>query len=575
VLYLQPRDGSLARERAAFASSAMIFTPPGLMLGAGTILVPAEGFRRLKSLKGRERGVLALLSAAYGRMVAPSVLGSIERAAKSWSEGDDFTAHIHLAHTGLHTLDDFPRAAHRLRMAKGALDHGASPRAVFEALRLDTDYVDALEKRYNPAQPRVPAGHPGGGEWTSGDWTDGQAANENAAVGEKPTETQTSTLLSRMPLPAAGPAAASFLSSLDAAQAAKLALFAARMLTVAGGAVAVFGLLFVPSPNNVHVEDDVAGIPGWRYSWNRDETRLGDCLPVDKGRKSRLWGFLRDRLATGGKTYCFWPTTKWRAFMFALFTVVSSAATAWAAIPMARSAETNASAAGLNCSMVSLRTKISTSYDARSPIDVPFAPRPYAIPPAAYCQGTCFQVALAKTSISECKSWISSLLWTSVAASNSVAPNDDSLVINSARWLSEIVRGANLRSKAIIVPCWASILDCWVSILNCCASIRDFWSELIPSSNPNNKRVQAASITTPTTTAATGMEMIFGASNMTPSPTSAPPIMLPPIRTAWGQVGSSPPPKNWLMYEYMGAVFVWLLVGAITIAKCVLARRLR
>jgi hypothetical protein len=178
VRYEQPRDGSLARERAAFASSAMIFTPQGLMLGAGAILVPAEGIRKLKSLERQKGEVLALLSAAYGKAVAPSVLGNIERAAKSWSEGDGFTAHIHLAHTGLHPLDDFSKAAHRLRVAKGALDHGASPRAVFEALHLDARYIDTLEKLYNPAQPRVPAGHPGGGEWTSGDW--GGAANASS-----------------------------------------------------------------------------------------------------------------------------------------------------------------------------------------------------------------------------------------------------------------------------------------------------------------------------------------------------------------------------------------------------------
>jgi hypothetical protein len=127
VLYEQPRDHSLARGGAALASPAMIFTPQGLMLGAGNILVPAEGVRKLQSLQGQEQQILALLSAAYGMAVAPSVLGNIERAAKSWSEGDDFTAHIHLALTGLRALDDFPRAAHRLRMAKGGLDCGASP----------------------------------------------------------------------------------------------------------------------------------------------------------------------------------------------------------------------------------------------------------------------------------------------------------------------------------------------------------------------------------------------------------------------------------------------------------------
>ena len=93
--------------------------------------LPADGARKLKSLKGSEQQVLALLSAAYGAAVAPTVLANIERAAKCWREGDDYTAHIHLAHTGLRTLDDLPNAAHRLRMAKGVLDHGGSPRSIF------------------------------------------------------------------------------------------------------------------------------------------------------------------------------------------------------------------------------------------------------------------------------------------------------------------------------------------------------------------------------------------------------------------------------------------------------------
>jgi hypothetical protein len=160
-------------------------------------------------------------------------------------------------------------------MAKGALDHGASPRAVFEALRLDAGYVGTLEKLYDPHQPRVPAGHPDGGQWTSGDGADGEEAGENAAVGEKPAgaETQGSSVFARMPIPAGAPAT-SFFSSLDAAQAARLGLFAVRMMTIAGGAAAVFGLLFIPSPDNVHVEEDVEGLPGWRYSWNRDEATL-------------------------------------------------------------------------------------------------------------------------------------------------------------------------------------------------------------------------------------------------------------------------------------------------------------
>ena len=247
MLYQQPRNGSLACEGIVFASPAMIFTAQGLMLGACTILVAAEGARKLQSLKGREQRILALLSAAYGRAVAPSVLGNIERAAKSWRAGDDFTAHLHLAHTGLRALDDFPPAAHRLRMAKGALDHRATPLAIFQALRLDAGYIDALRKRYNPEQPRVPAGHPDGGQWTSGGWGDGEEASDHAPAQEGPGRkaTQQSPLVSRMP-PPVPPLAPSVLSALSARQVLQLSLFAVRVLAVAGGAAAVFGLLFIP-----------------------------------------------------------------------------------------------------------------------------------------------------------------------------------------------------------------------------------------------------------------------------------------------------------------------------------------
>jgi hypothetical protein len=64
------------------------------------------------------------------------------------------------------------------------------------------------------------------------------------------------------------------MGELDAAQVLELGLYAARIaLSLVGGA-AVFGLLFIPSPNNIHVEGEVPEIPGLRYFWNRDETRL-------------------------------------------------------------------------------------------------------------------------------------------------------------------------------------------------------------------------------------------------------------------------------------------------------------
>ncbi len=255
-----------ARLRAAPIAPALTLTTEGLVLGAGTVLVAATAPRRLCSLQGQEARVQALLAAAYGESVAPSVLGNIERAAKAWREGDDFLAQIHLAHTRLYSVHDVRVAAYRLFLADGALRAGASTSDVLKALHLDARFIDAVEK-YNPDQPRVPAGS----GRTSGEWTDSDEAGSGAIPGGAKAEEgpQGSSLLGRMPLPAA-----SFLGELSAAQVAELGAYAARLLGPAGAAAAAFGLLFIPSPNNVHVEGDVPEIPGLRYSWNRDETEL-------------------------------------------------------------------------------------------------------------------------------------------------------------------------------------------------------------------------------------------------------------------------------------------------------------
>ncbi len=71
------------RKHAFPISPQPYFTSDGLTLGAGTVLVAAEGMRRLKNLHGQESRVLALLSAAYGKAIASSVLGNVERAAKA------------------------------------------------------------------------------------------------------------------------------------------------------------------------------------------------------------------------------------------------------------------------------------------------------------------------------------------------------------------------------------------------------------------------------------------------------------------------------------------------------------
>jgi hypothetical protein len=232
MLAKQLRDEWRARGRFVPMYPVMAFAPEGLVLGAGTILVLAEGVRQLKSLKGQEHRILALLSAAHGKAVSSSVLRNIERAGRAWSLGDDCLAYIHLAHAGLHPLADIESAAWRLSIADAVMKAGVGARAILQALEASGPSTRGIEKLYNPNQPRVPAGS----GRISGQWT---------------------RLLS-------------WIASLNAAEMAELGLYAARLATPA----AVFGLLFIPSPNKLHVEGGVPGIPGLRYSWNRDETHL-------------------------------------------------------------------------------------------------------------------------------------------------------------------------------------------------------------------------------------------------------------------------------------------------------------
>jgi hypothetical protein len=237
MLHQQLSNAWRLRERAFPISPVLTLTTEGLVLGAGTVVLPTEESRRLKSVNGDELRVLALLSAAYGRAIAPAVLGNIERAAKAWGEGDDCLAYIHLAHARFPVLDDSREWARRLFITDAFLKVGTHPRAVFEALALDPAFIDAVEKLYNPAQPRVPAGS----GRISGQWT---------RVG-------------------------SFLGELAAGTRAALGRFASALIARAGGAAAVaFGLLFIPSPNKIRVEGEVPGLPGLRYGWDRDERSL-------------------------------------------------------------------------------------------------------------------------------------------------------------------------------------------------------------------------------------------------------------------------------------------------------------
>jgi hypothetical protein len=154
------------QKRSVPISPAIYFSSKGLALGAGTILLPAVGPRRLADLQGEEARLLVLLAATYGEAISPSVLGGIERAAKSWQEGDDIAAVTHLVHAGL-PLPSHPDEEARRLFVTDAFIKATHPLAILRTLGLNAAYVETVAKLYNELEPRVPAGN----SILSGRWT--------------------------------------------------------------------------------------------------------------------------------------------------------------------------------------------------------------------------------------------------------------------------------------------------------------------------------------------------------------------------------------------------------------------
>lgn len=108
------------------------------------------------------------------------MIDNLRRAAKALAGRNPTLAPILIAQAGLGSLDADERVAFRLFAAERLLDTGLAPRDLMKGLGLDPWPLDALAK-YSPNQPRVPAGNPGGGDWTSGDGGAGSSDAEVAA----------------------------------------------------------------------------------------------------------------------------------------------------------------------------------------------------------------------------------------------------------------------------------------------------------------------------------------------------------------------------------------------------------
>jgi hypothetical protein len=147
----------------------MTLAAEGLVLGAGTIVVKSRsaGSNRFELVtEGAEERILALLSVAYRQAISPNVIDHVRRASAAWGRGEDCLALIHLARAGLPSLPDPERAALRLFLADRLLGQDVTPQQLLEESGIGASPLHVLKWGFNPDEPRVPKGDPGGGEWT-------------------------------------------------------------------------------------------------------------------------------------------------------------------------------------------------------------------------------------------------------------------------------------------------------------------------------------------------------------------------------------------------------------------------
>jgi hypothetical protein len=237
----------------------------GVVLGAHTVLA-----KRLQdgALASDDARVFTLLSVAYGTPVDPSVVGAIRRASKHARAGDECMASMHLALAPLPGLPDPSDAARRLFIADGLMDGGVSPRDIWTALDFDPAPLDALEKDYNPNQPRVPAGS----GRPSGQWTRDGAESEAADA----AETAAADTMESAASNAAAEIATRGLIPRIISWAALVARYGS------GPATFLSALLYSPPAGGGHYEGEIPGRPDLRYSWNGDETEL-DIVQISNG----------------------------------------------------------------------------------------------------------------------------------------------------------------------------------------------------------------------------------------------------------------------------------------------------
>jgi hypothetical protein len=175
-----PAKPSDTRGLRAPLHPAMTFEGDVLLLGAGTRLGLAKRsliLRKQDSEGFDEARVAALLAVACGRPITPSQLAHIRGALEKQSEGQTTLALVRLTLAGVPKLQPPAEAAWRLSAADELMKRGMAPSELLKALGIGPTPRDALERVYNPDQPRVPAGNGRpSGRWKRGNWADAESA---------------------------------------------------------------------------------------------------------------------------------------------------------------------------------------------------------------------------------------------------------------------------------------------------------------------------------------------------------------------------------------------------------------
>jgi hypothetical protein len=178
---------------SATLAEVMAITKAGLVLGT-TVLASVRSDASGKpeiAIVGAEERILALLAVAYGGIVTSAVLDNIRRAVQYWRVGESSLAAIELALSGLPPLRDVG-AFSRLLLGEQLLSDGVTTRELLNACGLDPASLD-LKAGYHPDQPRVPAGSPDGGQWTSGDIASEGTSSDSSAEPETQASNATRT----------------------------------------------------------------------------------------------------------------------------------------------------------------------------------------------------------------------------------------------------------------------------------------------------------------------------------------------------------------------------------------------